>query len=173
MFRILHQTLTFLMIASILTACGFELRGQAAVSFDSIYLQGQTLSISKALRKNLIANNIKVLPTAENADVLLELVSEQTEKRILSLSGGGVVTEYELFYRVHYRLRGAKEALWAQEQTIEVRRDFSYSDAALLAKQGEEARLYEDMHSDVLNNLLRRLTRFQPASTIDDATSKP
>ena len=173
MFRILRLTLSFLMIASILTACGFQLRGQAAVSFSSIYLQGQTLSISKALRKNLIANNIKVLPTAENAEVLLELSSEQNEKRILSLSGGGVVKEYELFYRVHYRLRGAKDALWTQEQTIEVRRDFSYSDAELLAKQGEEARLYSDMRSDVLNNLLRRLTRFHPSSSADDAGTKP
>lgn len=173
MLKILRLTLIFFMIASMLTACGFQPRGQAAVSFDSIYLQGQTLSISKALRKNLVANNIKVLPTAENADVLLEFAGEQTEKRILSLSGGGVVKEYELFYRVHYRLRGAKDALWTQEQTIEVRRDFSYSDAELLAKQGEEARLYEDMRSDVLNNLLRRLTRFHPASAIDESTSKP
>ncbi|MBC7787555.1 MAG: hypothetical protein H7Z18_09020 [Methylophilaceae bacterium] len=173
MFRILRLALSFLMIASQLAACGFQLRGQAEVSFNSIYLQGQTLSISKALRKNLIANNIKVLPTAENADVLLELSSEQNEKRILSLSGGGVVKEYELFYRVHYRLRGAKDAVWTQEQIIEVRRDFSYSDAELLAKQGEEARLYSDMRSDVLNNLLRRLTRFRPSSTADDAVTKP
>lgn len=173
MLKILRLTLIFFVIANMLTACGFQPRGQATVSFDSIYLQGQTLSISKALRKNLVANNIKVLPTTENADVLLEFAGEQTEKRILSLSGGGVVKEYELFYRVHYRLRGAKDALWTQEQTIEVRRDFSYSDAELLAKQGEEARLYEDMRSDVLNNLLRRLTRFHPSSAIDDATSKP
>lgn len=152
-----------LILSAMLTACGFELRGQAALAFDSIHLQGSNLGISKALRKNLIANNIKVLPTTENADVLLELMNEQSEKTILSLSGGGVVREYELFYRIHYRLRGAKDGLWGPEQTIEARRDLSYNDAELLAKQGEETGLYENMRSDVVSNLMRRLTRYKPA----------
>ncbi len=174
MFRILRLALTFLIIASLLVACGFELRGQVAVAFDSIHLQGSTLSISKTLRKNLEANNIKVLPTADNADVLLELTNEQSEKKILSLSGSGVVKEYQLFYRIHYRLRGAKDPVWGPEQTIEAQRDFSYSDAELLAKQGEEAALNENMHSDVVNNLLRRLTHYKPASaSSDDTSAKP
>ena len=173
MFKLLRKTTTLVLIISILTACGFELRGKAALSFESIYLQGASLSISKALRKNLVANGIKVLPTAEGADVLLEFANEETVKNILSISGGGVVKEYELFYRIHYRLRGAKDAIWGPQQTIETRRDFSYSDAELLAKQGEEAALYENMRSDVLNNLLRRLTRYKPAQSANDVNAKP
>ena len=173
MFKLLRTTATLFFIMSLLTACGFELRGQAALSFESIHLQGASLSISKALRKNLVANGIKVIPTAENADLLLEFANEETVKNILSLSGGGVVKEYELLYRIHYRLRGTKDAVWGQEQTIETRRDFSYSDAELLAKQGEEAALYENMHSDVLNNLIRRLTHYKPAQTPKDASPNP
>ncbi len=168
MFKVLCIVVSLLMMTSILAACGFELRGQAALSFESIHLQGAGLSISKALRKNLEANGVKVLPTAENADVLVDFANEETVKDILSLSGGGVVKEYELFYRIHYRLRGAKDAVWGPEQTIETRRDFSYSDAELLAKQGEEAALYENMHSDVVNNLIRRLTHYKPAHAADD-----
>jgi LPS-assembly lipoprotein len=43
-------------------------------------------------------------------------------------------------------------------QTVEARRDFSYSDANLLAKQGEEKRLNENMQQDVLSGLMRRLS---------------
>ncbi len=168
MFKQLQITVVVLMLTGLLVACGFQLRGMTAVSFTSIHLQGQTLSISKALRSNLEANNIKILATADNAELLLEFTGEDSEKRILSLSGGGVVREYELFYRVRYRLRGADDELWSPEQTLEARRDFSYSDAALLAKQNEETQLYENMRSDVTNNLMRRLSRYKSAKSTKD-----
>lgn len=168
MFKQLQMTVMALLLSGLLVACGFQLRGITAVSFSSINLQGKTLTISKALRSNLEANNIKILATADNAELLLELTGEENEKRILSLSGGGVVREYELFYRVRYRLRGADDELWSAEQTLEARRDFSYNDAALLAKQNEEAQLYENMRSDVTNNLMRRLSRYKSAKSNKD-----
>lgn len=141
-----------------ITSCGFQLRGAASIAFESINIQGSTLTISKNLVKSLKTNGIKVLDTAENADVLLELMGEESEKRILSLSGRGLVNEFELFYRIHYRTRYADAALWSPVKTIEARRDFSYSDANLLAKQGEEKQLNENMQTDVLSNLIRQLS---------------
>jgi LPS-assembly lipoprotein len=145
-------------VFAILTSCGFQLRGAASLAFDSIFIQGNTLIISKNLVKSLKTNGIQVLTTDENADVLLELLGEESEKRILSLSGSGLVNEFELYYRVHYRTREAGAALWSPVHTIESRRDFSYSDANLLAKQGEEKQLNENMQADVLSNLIRRLS---------------
>ncbi len=147
-----------LLLAASLAACGFHLRGAADIPFDSIFIQGNTLIISKSLKRSLTTNGVKVLDSAENAEMLLETVGEESEKRILSLSGKGKVNEFELYYRVHYRTRAAADALWGQVQTVEARRDYSYDDANLLAKQGEEKRLNEDMQRDVLNGLLRRLS---------------
>ena len=76
----------------------------------------------------------------------------------MSLSGRGVVNELELYYRVHYRTKAVNAPLWSQVQTVEARRDYSYSDANLLAKQSEEKRLNENMQQDVISNLLRRLS---------------
>jgi LPS-assembly lipoprotein len=160
----IHATLRALFFAGILatlTSCGFELRGAANIAFDNIYIQGSTLTISKNLVKSLKVNDIKVLSSAENADLLLELMGEESEKRILSLSGSGLVNEFELFYRIHYRTKQADAALWSPVQTIEARRDFSYSDANLLAKQGEEKQLNDNMQADVLSNLMRRLSRLK------------
>lgn len=148
----------YLCLLATITSCGFQLRGAANIDFDNIFIQGSTLTISKNLVKSLELNDVKVLNSAENADLLLELMGEESEKRILSLSGSGLVNEFELFYRVHYRSRKASAALWSPVQTIEARRDFSYSDANLLAKQGEEKRLNENMQADVLSNLMRRLS---------------
>ena len=147
----------FTILISSLTNCGFHLRGTNDIAFNSIFIQGNTLIISKNLKKSLTTNGVKVLDSAEGAELLLETVGEENEKRILSLAGGGTVNEFELYYRVHYRTRQAGNALWSQVQTVEARRDFTYSDANLLAKQGEEKRLNENMQADVLSNLIRRL----------------
>lgn len=139
-----------------LIACGFHLRGANQFEYKSIFIKGNT-QINKPLVKALAANNIQVVAEQSQAELQLELIKEESEKRILSLSGDGVVREYELYYRIHYRTKPTTEALWSQPQTMEARRDFSYSDANLLAKQGEEKRLNENMRSDVLNGLMRRL----------------
>ena len=114
--------------------------------------------ISKNLNKSLATNGVKVLPSPDGAELLLEMVGEESEKRILSLAGTGTVNEFELFYRVHYRSKLAGAELWSPLQTVEARRDYTYSDANLLAKQGEEKRLNENMQQDVISNLMRRLS---------------
>jgi LPS-assembly lipoprotein len=152
------RTLFFISLIVSLIGCGFHLRGATDVSFNSIFIQGNTLIISKNLNKSLTTSGVKVLPSAESADLLLEMVGEESEKRILSLAGAGTVNEFELYYRVHYRTKPAGAELWSQTQTVEARRDFTYSDANLLAKQGEEKRLNENMQQDVISNLIRRLS---------------
>ena len=151
------RALLFITIVSVI-GCGFHLRGTSDVSFSSIFIQGNTLTISKNLTKSLSTNGVKVLNSAEGAELLLEMVGEESEKRILSLAGKGTVNEFELYYRVHYRSKLAGAVLWSQVQTVEARRDFTYSDANLLAKQGEEKRLNENMQQDVISNLTRRLS---------------
>lgn len=158
MLKLSLRTLLCITLMTSLIGCGFHLRGTADASFSSIFIQGNTLVISKNLNKSLTANGVKVLSNAEGADLLLEMVGEESEKRILSLAGAGTVNEFELYYRVHYRAKLAGEALWSQVQTVEARRDFTYSDANLLAKQGEEKRLNENMQQDVISNLTRRLS---------------
>jgi len=147
-----------LLCATILTACGFQLRGVADLSFHNIYIQGATLTISKDLKKTLIVNDITIVSSPEKAELMLELISESPEKRILSLSGKGVVSEYELFYRVHFRVRDPSSEIWEAVQTIEERRDYSFDNTQLLAKEGEELRLNNDMHADAVREIMRRLS---------------
>jgi len=154
---ITYLFLTSLIIAS-LSACGFHLRGPSDIQFKSVFIQGNTLTISKDLKKYLTLNDIQILPTADKAELLLELVGEENEKRILSLAGDGTVNEYELYYRVSYRSKLINQPLWSEVSTIESRRDFTYSNATLLSKQTEENKLNEVMQKDVVNRLVRRLS---------------
>ena len=141
-----------------LTACGFHLRGPSDIPFESIFIEGNTLVISKDLKKSLRTSDIVILKSSKNAELRLELVGEEREKRILSLASAGTVNEYELYYRVHYRTKLVDQPTWSEVHTVESRRDYTYSDANLLAKQTEEKKLNENMQKDVINGIMRRLS---------------
>lgn len=148
--------ITFIVLAS--TACGFHLRGPSDIPFESISIEGNTLVISKDLKRSLMTSDITILESPKDAELRLELVGEENEKRILSLAGAGTVNEYELYYRVHYRTKLADQSTWSDVNTIESRRDFTYSDANILAKLTEEQRLNENMQKDIVNGIMRRLS---------------
>jgi LPS-assembly lipoprotein len=153
------KILGLLLISSLLlSACGFQLRGLAQLSFHKVFIQGNTLSLSQDLKKSLETNGVKIVTDSEDAELMLELLTEETDKRILSIGGDGKVSEYALSYQVSFRTRAAANPLWGDVQTVQASHNFSYSDANLLGKADEEAMLVSDMHKDAMRELLRRLT---------------
>ena len=121
-----------------------------------------TRLVSRAIR---LGTQTKLTDKAEDAQVVLQVQGAASEKRILALSGAGRVREYELIYRVGFRLRDKEGRDLIPTQPIEMRRAMLWDDALVLAKQGEEALLYADMQKDVLGQLMRRLAKAkqQPA----------
>ncbi len=151
----------------VLTACGFHLRGSnlkdVQFAFKSLYLKapGETPFVAD-LRRILKANKIELTPAADKADLVLEVVSEQTLKQILSLSGAGRVQEYQLFYRVSLRAYDNQQNDWLPADEISLSRILPYDDAQVLAKEQEEASLYKDMRNDAVSQAVRRLNRAKP-----------
>ena len=154
-----------LMMAISLAACGFHLRGLADLSFSKLYMKG-SISISRDLNVALKTNGVTLVKNPEDAEILVEMMNEGNEKRILSLGGTGAVREFELFYRVSFRIKEASDELWGPVQMFEGRRDFSYLDTELLAKSYEETQLYEDMRRDAVREIMRRLVAQKPKAKV-------
>lgn len=154
--KYLLRIIAMMTLVTSLLACGFQLRGVSQFTYQSVYITGNT-QINQPLIGLLKTNGVKLVSDPAQADLQLELLNEESEKRILALSGAGVVREFELYYRVHYRTRLSSEPMWDPPQTVEARRDFSFSDNNFLAKQAEERLLNANMRSDVVNALARRL----------------
>jgi LPS-assembly lipoprotein len=143
----------------LLSACGFQLRGAAQLPFSTIFVQAAPTSpFATQVRRAVQAGSSTRLTNApEQAEVLLQILNEAQEKQILSLSGGGRVSEYLLRYRVSFRLTDSKNREHIPASEIVLQRDFSYSDDQALAKESEEAQLYRDMRNDAVQQLVRRL----------------
>jgi len=158
-----------LLLLTVLTlaACGFHLRGSTSqdvqFAFKSLYLKapGETPFVTD-LRRALDANGIVPTAVPEQAELVLEVLSEQTSKHILSLSGSGRVREYELRYRVSLRAYDAQRIDWLPADDVQLTRLLTFDDEQLLAKEQEEAQLYKDMRADAVAQTVRRLGRAKP-----------
>jgi LPS-assembly lipoprotein len=147
-----------------LTACGFHLRGEQNMPFASLYLDikgGQSLFVVE-LRRALSMSKIRLVERPEDAEVVLQIVSELADKQILTLAGTGRVNEFQLRYRVSLRAYDVQKNDWIPADELSLYRNFSYDDTKILSKEAEEALLYQSMRNDMVQQILRRLSRAHP-----------
>lgn len=147
----------------VMAGCGFQLRGQPPLPFDSVYVEAATGSfLQPLLAQNLRLNGKHVLPSAEGAQVVIRIDQEMRSKQILSLSGGGKVREYRLGYRLVLSATNGAGRQILPPTELQLTRDYSYDDTQILAKAGEEAQLQRDMEQDMLRQVVRRLAFARP-----------
>lgn len=163
---ILPRRFTIIVIFNLLlTGCGFHLRGQSDLPFNSVYIIAEEGSpLATELKRMLrFTSGTRIQNSPKDADAVLEITEETRDKVILSLSGGGRVREYELRYRARFRVHdnANKDLLTPGEITL--RRDFTYNDAQVLAKEAEESLLFRDMERDAAQQILRRLNSARPS----------
>ena len=147
------------LLTLLLSSCGFQLRGQSNLPFDTLHIAGATPMLVDLKRNVVAGSKTRLVDTPNGAEAILEIVQEAREKVILSLDTSGRVREYQLRYRVGFRVHDGKGQNWIPTGEIALTRDISFNDAQIIAKENEEALLYRDMQSDMVQQIMRRLTR--------------
>lgn len=160
------RTLLALATVLLVTACGFHLRGSlgpVALAFNSIYIALPTTSeLHAALKRGIESSKARVVDDPKAAQVTLTITADSQAKNILSLNTSGRVREFELVRTVGFRLHDATGQDWLPPSQFAVRRNLTFSDAEILAKEAEEAVLLRDMQNDIAQQLLRRLSAAKP-----------
>ena len=70
--------------------------------------------------------------------------------------------ELQLRLRIRFRLRTLDGTALIPDTELLQQRDISYSETIALAKEAEEALLYRNMQTDLVQQLLRRLAAVKP-----------
>ncbi len=158
--------IAILFIAMTLSSCGFHLRGQAAIPYKSLFVEtiGYSTFANDLERAIRSGSETKIARNRGEAEAVLKIIGESKERYILSLSAGGKVREFELRYKVAYRLTDLAGNDLAPPGEIFLRRDMTYDDTQVLAKESEEALLYRDMKTDAVQQMLRRLSVAKPVA---------
>jgi LPS-assembly lipoprotein len=156
--------LLVLLAALLLSGCGFQLRGSQALPFETIYIALPTTSeLHAMLKRNIEASSkTRLVDSPKEAQVILTFTGDTTAKNILSLNASGRVRELELLRTVVFRVHDQAGRDWLPASRLTIRRDMTFDDSAVLAKQSEEGLLQRDMQGDLAQQLLRRLSAAKP-----------
>jgi LPS-assembly lipoprotein len=130
------QVIAMLLIAMTLSACGFELRGRAAIPFQTVHVEAPGFSafandLERAIRTG---SKTRIVENRDEAEAVVQIVGESQEKLILSLTSGGKVSEFDLRYRVAYRVTDRAGTDLASPGEIVLRRVMTYDDTQVLAR---------------------------------------
>jgi LPS-assembly lipoprotein len=149
--------LAFLTATTMLTACGFQLRGQQNYAFKRLAVSGGTPVVAARLTRMVQGgSDTVVVHSPANADAILT-ISESRGQSTLTLNTQGVAEEYLLTYSMTYSLVGADGALLIPPSVIALNRAMTYSPRYTTAKQQESELLFADMQNDAVDQLTRRL----------------
>ena len=145
--------------ALLVSACGFQLRGAQSLPYASMYLavpenSELAVGLKRAIR---VTGSTRLTETPAEAQAVLTPVGDSREKTVLSFNSAGRVREFQLRYRYSFRLQDPKGRDLIEPVVISMMRDFSFDDAAVLAKEQEEALLWRDMENDLVHQIMRRL----------------
>ncbi len=156
-------SLSALLFASLLSGCGFQLRGDYLLDDDlqTLYLSSTDVhgELTRLLKLHLSRNQVKVLKHSKEDIPELRIVSDKLDRRTLSVFQNGQVAEYELIYSVHYQLRFANED--AQNFRFELYRDYQDDPNLALAKSRELSLLLSEMRTSAADKILRDMARIQ------------
>jgi LPS-assembly lipoprotein len=147
--------------ALLLSACGFHLQGHHALPtpLHVSYVQAadRQSDFVQDLRKELLTSGAKLTTDSKDATAVVRILTDNFQRRVLSVSATDQPVEYEITYTVRFSVSfGDKEVLPVQE--VSAVRDYTFDETILLAKQNEEAILREALAHDLADVVMRRLT---------------
>lgn len=155
----LTRIAVFALVAT-LAACGFHLRGQeergvAPRELLTTYVQGG--NPQTGLTDELRRSGSRIIQDRQQAKLLLTLLTDGFERRLLSVGTTGKAREFELYYSVTFEVRDQAGKELLPKTDISLVRDYRFDETQLLGKDAEEAVLRQDMVREAVQQILRRL----------------
>lgn len=152
-----------------LASCGFRPRGAPEFAFRSLFIAAPAQSpLAQELQRTLESAGSGLLLLRDSAqrmqaEAVLDLMTERHERVVVAFNSAGQVRELQLRLRVGFRLYAprAEQNLIDPTELLQTR-DVSYNETQALAKEAEEALLFRNMQTDVVQQLVRRLAAVRP-----------
>lgn len=144
-------------LSSLLSACGFHLRGNylLADELQTIYVSSSDIhgELTRLVKQHLTRNQVKVLNHSQKDIPELRILQDKLDRRTLSIFPNGQVAEYELIYSVHYQLRFAGKD--PQNFRFELYQDYQEDPNLALAKSRELSLLLSELRVKSADKILR------------------
>ena len=152
------QKIVLIIAISLLTACGYHLRGSIALpaALKNMYAFGMSGALNAEMLAVLKASDSKMAASPNDAGVVVKVLKEDIRRRVLSVGSTGKSSEVELNYYLRFQFYDNQENPLLEEQTIEISREFFNDQTALLAKENEEVMIQKEIYRQAVRMLMLR-----------------
>ena len=141
-----------------LSACGWRVRGKVDLPYRNLLLSGSmTQEFRDTLEMYLGVNDITLVKSAKEAELILEIMTEQSARQVLSYNGAGQITAYRIISRVAFRTFDPNGIEVTPEADIYLTRDVDFDQANVQSFDLLVAEHLKVMRVDIVNQLMRRL----------------
>jgi LPS-assembly lipoprotein len=143
----------------VLSSCGFHLRGGGLKLSDlpPIAVQGGQRYMARLGIERILGGSNGPLVPLEEAEVVINIQSDQVKERVLTINTGGKVTEYEVAYILSFELLDEWGDVIRPSERIVLKADYTFSALIVLAKDRErdvvEKTLYRRMAQRILRSI--------------------
>ncbi len=147
-----------------LAACGFELRGSTNLPFKTFYIGvADTSPIAVALKRSIRGNGpTRLVTDPTQAEAKLEILHESSSVDIPTLNSLGQAVEYDLYYRVQFRVTGPNGRVFIPPSGLTLQRFILSNNNAVLAENYQIVAMVSDMQADAAQQILRRIEAIKP-----------
>ena len=150
-----------LLAASIINACGFQLRGAMDISQDitpTFIQQNSAFELAREIKELLVNNNLAIAKSQEAASSQIALNKETKSRRVLSVDTDGRAREYLLNYTVNFTIKINQSK--PINDSLSLERSLLFDTDAVVAVVNESEILYKDMQRDIARLILLKLQAY-------------
>lgn len=158
------RTVMAIALAGAVAGCGFHLRNAQSFAFDTVAVTPERgAGVAGELARYFGDRVRPVAPAAGQPPVqaIVDILDETREQAVAGVNTSGQVRELQLRLRVQFRVRTPQGRELISPTTIAQQRELSFNETVVLAKDAEQAALYQDMQSDIVQQILRRVAAIQ------------
>ena len=147
-----------LIMAFLLSACGYHLRGalELPANLKNVYVEGGSAPLLDQFKQTMKSTSTQLTSSRKGAGLVIKVFNEDFSRRVLSLSSRGKSNEFELLYRLDYELANANDAKMMERQTVEIRREYYNDQQFVIAKDNEENVIRNEMYQQAVNSIVNR-----------------
>lgn len=179
--QVLQALLLSTMLAAMLSACGFHLRGAFELpdEMSLVFLSAKNHNSELLLdiKRVLKTNGSVVVTDATTAKARLKIKSEKQTQRVISVDSHGRASEYELKFDVIYSLSTMSESeqtmIRIKDRKVTLIRDYLYDSAAVLGTSREKSVLIRDMQRDAARLIMLQIqAAYRQSSGLENGSGK-
>jgi len=152
-----------LLVVSLLSACGFHLRGALTLppGLEEIQIKARDpySALARSLERTLLQNGVTLVPASERDAyvAVLDILSERWASRPQSVDQAGRAQEHNLRYAVVFALHNADGDILVPQQAVELSRDYVAAPDDATGIDSERELLTQEMRREMNASILRRI----------------